>query len=503
MAEPRQTSLWMGTAPSPTPPRAPVPADGVDVDVCVIGAGITGITAAVLLEQAGRRVAVVEGHQVGDGVTGYTTAKVSVLQQTLLQQVRSKFGDDGLQAYADANKAGLDLIARLVVERDIDCDFRRRPSVTYTEREEEVSTIEDEFEAAQAVGLDARLDSEVDLPWDVAAAVVVENQAEFHPRRYLHALAGGLAGPIFERTWATGVHDGDRCVVRTDGGGEIRAQDVIVATHYPFLDRGLFFARLSPERSYAIGVRVRGEVPHGMFISAESPTRSVRSHPVAGGEILIVGGEGHKTGQEADERERYARLEAFARERFDVESIEYRWSAHDCMPADGMPYVGRYTPVSKHVWVATGYKKWGMTNGTAAAIMLTDRLTGRENAWRAAFDPNRLKPLAGGPTLIKENVNVAAHFFGDRFSSPDFDSLDALAPGDGGIVSTEEHGKVAAYRDEAGTVHAVSPTCTHLYCQVSFNQAEKSWDCPCHGSRFSVDGEVLQGPAVKPLDRRI
>jgi glycine/D-amino acid oxidase-like deaminating enzyme/nitrite reductase/ring-hydroxylating ferredoxin subunit len=474
----------------------------VDVDVCVIGAGMTGMTAAVLLEQAGRSVAVVDAHQVGDGVTGYTTAKISVLQQTHLHPIRSKFGDDGLRAYVEANRAGLELIARLVGERSIDCDFRRRPSVTYTESEQEVETIRKEVEAAKAAGLPARLETDVDLPWSVRAAAVVDDQAEFHPRKFLHALAGGLTGPIFERTTATDVRDGDPCVVSTDSGGDIRAREVIVATHYPFLDRGLFFARLSAERSYAIAVAVEGRVPEGMFISAESPTRSIRAYPVDGGELLIVGGEGHKTGQEADERTRYAKLEAFARERFDVTSVAYRWSAHDCMPVDGMPYVGRYSPVSRHLWVATGFQKWGMSNGAAAALMLADRLTGSGNAWLDAFDPNRIKPLAGGPKLLKENVNVAAHFFGDRISSPDFPSVERIGPGEGGIVKTEEHGKVAAYRDEAGTLHAVSPTCTHLYCQVSFNQAEKSWDCPCHGSRFGVDGEVLQGPAVKPLERR-
>ena len=499
---PKQTSLWMDTAPSPQAPRAAASSGVTEVDVCIVGAGITGMTAAVLIERAGKSVAVLDGHRVGDGVTGFTTAKISVLQHTLLHKVRSKFGEDGLRAYVEANTAGLELVARLVDEFGIDCDFRRRPDATYTEQESEVSTIEDVYEAATAGGLDARLQDDAGLPWEIRKAVVVDDMAEFHPRRYLHALAGQLQGPIFEHTWATGVHDGDPCVVRTDTGAEIRAQEVIVATHYPFLDRGLFFARLSPERSYAIGVRVSDELPRGMFISAESPTRSLRTHPVEGGEILIIGGEGHKTGQEDDERERYARLESYAHERFAVESIEYRWSAHDCKPADGMPYVGRYTPVSRHIWVATGYQKWGMSNGSAAALMLADKLTGRENSWLDAFDPNRMKPLAGGPTLIKENVNVAAHFFGDRLAGPDESSLDALEPGEGGIVKTEEHGKVAAYRDEAGTLHAVSPTCTHLYCQVAFNQAERSWDCPCHGSRFGVDGEVLQGPAVKPLEKR-
>jgi Rieske Fe-S protein len=298
----------------------------------------------------------------------------------------------------------------------------------------------------------------------------------------------------------TGVHDGDECRVETDLGPEVTAGAVVIATHYPTLDRGLFFARLSAERSYAIGLRARGRTPEGMFLSTESPAHSVRSAPYDGGELLIVGGESHKAGTD-DPVERYAALEAWARDRFDVESVEYRWSAQDAMPADGIPYVGKLTPVARNVYTASGFKKWGITNGAAAAIMLSDAIQGRENAWAATFDANRFKPLAAAPKLLKESVSVGAHFFGDRLSSPDVRSLDQLASGEGGIVKVDGD-KVAAFRDDDGVVHAVSPICTHQYCQVSFNAAERSWDCPCHGSRFATDGTVIEGPAVNPLERK-
>jgi len=227
----------------------------------------------------------------------------------------------------------------------------------------------------------------------------------------------------------------------------------------------------------------------------------VRATPFDGGELLIVGGEGHKTGTGGDTTERYARLESWARERFDVESVEYRWSAQDAMPLDGIPYVGKLSPASRSIWTASGFRKWGMTNGAAAAIMLADLIDERPNPWLATFDANRFKPLASATKLIKETVSVGAHFFGDRLSGPDLRSMDQLAPGEGALVA-HDGDTVAAYREPGGAVHAVSPVCTHLYCHVKWNVAERSWDCPCHGSRFAPDGTVLQGPAVKPLEPR-
>jgi glycine/D-amino acid oxidase-like deaminating enzyme/nitrite reductase/ring-hydroxylating ferredoxin subunit len=495
------TSLWIDTAPATT--YEPLPGD-VSTDVCVIGGGITGLTAALLLKRGGRRVVLLEMDRVGNGVTGYTTGKVTALHGMHYAHVRSRFGEDGARDYAAANQAALELIAGLVRDGDVDCDFRRKPNYVYSEDESERDDLREEAAAATAAGLAAEYTQETDLPWAVAGAVRAPDQAEFHARHYLLHLAGLVHGDgsfINERTRVVGVDDGEPCRVVTDRG-EVTAADVVVATHYPMLDRGLFFARLSPERSYALACRVAGPVPQGMYISTESPAHSVRSAPLDGDELLIVGGEAHKTGQGGDTAERYARLEAWARERFEISEVLYRWSAQDAMPADGVPYVGLVSPVSKHVWTGSGYRKWGLTNGTAAAMMLTDAIEGRENPWAATFDANRLKPVAAGPTLVKENVNVGAHFVADRLTPPDAESLDALLPGEGGIVVVDGD-RSAAYRDEDGTVHALSPTCTHLGCHVTWNRAERTWDCPCHGSRFdAVDGHVIQGPAVHDLERR-
>jgi Rieske Fe-S protein len=236
-----------------------------------------------------------------------------------------------------------------------------------------------------------------------------------------------------------------------------------------------------------------------MYISGDSPTRSVRAVPVDGEELLLVGGEGQKTGQGGDTEERYRALERFAREHWEVESVEYRWSAQDGTTVDTVPYVGPMTPFEDRVLMATGFAKWGMTNGTAAAMMLADRITGRENPWAGLFDPNRFNPRAAARKFVEENAQVGLRFFGDRLTKPGNRPIEDLAPGEGDIVRLDGE-KVAGHRRDDGSLVAVSAICTHLGCQVNWNTAERSWDCPCHGSRFSPEGDVLQGPAVHRLE---
>jgi len=287
-------------------------------------------------------------------------------------------------------------------------------------------------------------------------------------------------------------------VVRTPRG-TITAEHTIVASHFPFPDRSLAFARAHPQRSYAIACRIAGEVPDGMFLSAGAPTRSIRAVPVEGEELLLVGGEGHRTGTGGDTEERYAALEDFARSHWDVRSVEYRWSAQDSTTVDSLPFVGPMTPFEDRILMATGFAKWGLTGGTAAALLLADLVLDRPNPYAELFDPNRLNVRASAASLIKENAPVALRFLGDRVSKRGSRPIEDLAPDEGDIVSLAGE-KVAGYRDENGRLHAVSPVCTHMGCQVNWNRAERSWDCPCHGSRYAPDGTVLEGPAVHRLE---
>ena len=434
--------------------RRPALDRDVGVDVAVIGAGIVGLTTALLLEREGMKVAVLEMRHVGAGATGYTTAKLSSLHGLTYRQLAKSIGREKARTYGEANEAGIARVFELAAELEIDCDLRRKPNYTYAEDASDLDKVREEAELARELGLPATYVEELDLPYPVAGAVRFDDQGEFHPVKYLDGLAGALRGRVYEDTLATGIGSGR---VSTARGPRVSAEHVVVATHLSFLDRGLYFARCHPERSYVVAGRT-ADLPAAMYLSTESPAHSIRAH----GDWLLVGGESHKTGQ-ADAGERYARLSAWARERFGLEP-ELRWATQDQMPVDGVPYVGRHDPVSRNLWVATGFKKWGLAMGSAAAELLTAQIAGRDHRWAELFDPNRLRPRAGGPTFAKENANVAYRFFADR---------------------VRNHG---------------APRCTHLGCLLDWNDAERTWDCPCHGSRFAEGGEVIEGPAVERLN---
>lgn len=294
--------------------------------------------------------------------------------------------------------------------------------------------------------------------------------------------------------------DYDPCVVTTTGG-QVRAEQVIVATLLPFMQEGLFYARTYPSRSYALAISIEGAAPEGMFLGIDEPSRSVRPYPAPGSSTLIIEGGQHKTGQDPNTAQYYTALEEWARTVFAVRSIDYRWSAQDYMTGDRVPYVGRITEGCDRIWVATGFNKWGMANGTAAAMMLADAMSGRDNPWLTLYDATTSKLRASATTLIKENLDVASHLVGDRPKAIRVPDASDLSPGQADIVAVDGE-KVAAFRDESGTLHAVSPACTHMGCLLHWNAAEHTWDCPCHGSRFTTEGAVIEGPATGDLDRR-
>ncbi len=487
----------------PENPQRRYPAlDGeVRADVAIVGGGITGVTLATLLREEGAEVALVEADRIGLGVSGFTTAKVSALQAVIYEPLRSHFGSEAAAAFATANLAGLEWIADRTERDGIDCGFRRRTAYTYAATAEERPGVEHEADAAREAGLGVELVEQTALPFEDHGAVALAGQADFDPYAYLSGLADGLGGEgtaVFEGSRVVGVSEGSPCRVRT-AGGSVLCERVVLATLVPILDRSLGFARMHAERSYCVAVPAPDRAPEGMYINAGSPTRSLRACPSSQGELMIVGGEGHKTGQADSHSERYLRLQDFAAEHFSGSAVA-RWSAQDWITADRGPYVGPVTPLSSRVYMAGGYRKWGLTTGTASAQALAAVLSGKRSEFAETFTPNRIKPLASLPSLIRENADAGFHFFADRVRErPSRESPD-LAPGEAGIVTHDDR-RAAAYRDEKGGLHVVSPVCTHLWCQLRWNDAEASWDCPCHGSRFSPDGEVLQGPATNPLKR--
>jgi glycine/D-amino acid oxidase-like deaminating enzyme/nitrite reductase/ring-hydroxylating ferredoxin subunit len=492
-------SYWLRSAPATSYPALTADAD---CDVAVIGAGIVGVTAALKLSEEGARVTLLEARHIGSGATGYTTGKVSSLNGLIYARLSESFGEDTARAYGAANEAGLAMASDLIAAHGINCDFRRKPNYTYTESARGCANLEREVEVAKRIGLPADMvEGVAELPYPVAAAVRFSDQAEFHALRYLQGLAGAAldAGcAIHEQTRVVGVGRGRPCRVETEAGSVVRAGRVIVATHLPILDRGLYFARTHAERSYALLVRLRGEVPQGMYLSDESQAHSLRAVPTETGERLLVGGESHKAGQ-GDRAARYEALERWIRERFEVEAVEYRWATHDHISHDQLPFVGRLWPVGDTLLTATGFRKWGMAMGTSAGDILAELALGRKPPLADTFDPARFSLRHGLASFVKQNADDGVRFFGDRVLKRRRQA--ELEPGEGAIVG-DGLAQRATYRDESGALHSLSARCTHLGCILNFNTAERSWDCPCHGSRFdAVDGSVLEGPAVRPLAR--
>ncbi|HEX6713176.1 MAG TPA: FAD-dependent oxidoreductase [Thermoleophilaceae bacterium] len=491
-----QESLWLATAPKT---RYAKLRENIDVDVAVLGGGIAGLTTALLLKREGARVAVIEAARVGRGVTGCTTAKVSALQSTMYTTIRSRHGADAAAVYAEASLVGVERVAELAEQEQIGCNLERRPAFTYALEPEESSKIEREYEAALDAGLPVEM-AEPDLPYAVDAAVCLDDQVQLQPVRYVQGLAAAVHGDgsaVYERTRAVGVDEGARCSVETIGGTVV-ADHVVVATHYPVFDRGLYFARLKAQRSYCISARVRtrASLPQGMSINPGGTTRSVRSYK----QHLIIGGEGHSAAARDAQPKRFEALERFAREHWDVTSVVHRWSAQDPVPYDHLPVIGPYRPGSSRLWVSSGYMKWGLATATFGAEIVADAIAGRDNAWAATFNPSRVSPRSGHE-FAQLGAKFSLDFVLDRAKPPQTGSATDVPRGEARVVR-DGLGKTGVYRDEDGGLHAVSLRCTHLGCLLRFNAAETSWDCPCHGSRFDVDGAVLEGPAVSPLEQK-
>jgi glycine/D-amino acid oxidase-like deaminating enzyme/nitrite reductase/ring-hydroxylating ferredoxin subunit len=494
----RAESYWMATTPESGYPSL---SGDIRVDVAVLGGGIVGITSAFLLKEAGAlSVAVIEADRILTGVTGHTTAKVTSQHHLIYDRLLSKFGRRKAKQYAESNQAAIEKIASIVDSRNVACDFVRKPAYVYASSEESAGKILSEVEAAKNLGLPASFREDLPLPFKTYGSVRFDNQAQFHPRKYLCALAREIEGDgchIFEKTRALKMQGNSPITITTDKG-TIRAHKVIQATHFPINDKpGMMFQRLYQSRSYVLGVRIRDSFPQGMFINAEEPVRSLRSQPSDGGELILVSGEGHRTGEGDHEIDHYRNLEKWIRSVYSVNSIDYRWSTQDTVSIDNLPYIGRLPSESENSFVATGFRKWGMTTGTAAAMILTDLVLGRSNPWEEVYDPSRFKPIESAKKLFSQVAEATKGLVGDRITSPSEKAAD-IAPREGAIVKIEGE-RVAAYRDRDGVLHTLDPACRHMGCIVSWNSAEKTWDCPCHGSRYFAEGGVIDSPTVYGL----
>lgn len=494
---PTTKPLWSDTAVIPRQSAASGP---VTVDVCVIGAGITGLTAADLLKTAGKTVAVIDLGRIGIGETSHTSAHLTEVFDINYRDLIANFGTEGAELAAHSVRRSIDRIEETVRRDGINCGFRRIPGYRYTEHASERSEIEAEAEAALRIGVPNELLGSAPLPFPTSRAIRFNHQAQFNPLQYLNVLAARIPGDgshIFEDTRMLDVEEGEPCRVETDRGS-IMADDVFVAANVPSINKFFLHTKIAAYRTYAIAAITNDSFDRSqLFWDIADPYHYIRSYDFAGTNYLIIGGEDHKTGHEGHAVNRFQKLEAYARERFAIESVTHRWSGQIIEPVDGLPYIGR-NPMSDHVFVATGFSGTGLTFGTVAAMLVSDLIVGNQNPWTELYDPSRLKPMASIRGFIAENIDFPSHLIGDRISRAQESDTSRIRENEGAMVRVGGK-KVAAYRDPKGEMHLLSPVCPHLGCYVHWNEAEKSWDCPCHGSRFSPKGQLLNGPAVSDL----
>lgn len=502
----KTASIWHATSEGTKYPQL---SGDISVDVAIVGGGITGLTAAVLLQRNGLNVALLEASRIGSGVTGNTTAHISEVPDMGYRQLIASLGEEQAQRVVQSRRIAIETIASFVKTDKIDCEFERLSGYLYAESESEVSQLERETQAARKLGVSASAIADVPLPFPVKGGILFSNQAQFHALKYLQGLANaftGEGGKIYEDSRVLDIDIDRDPLAMSTAGGKVTAKEVILATIMPIHDLLKMqeilplTTKAAPYRSYVMGVRLDGvSAPKGLFWDTAQPYHYTRCYNTPAGEMLVVGGEDHKTGQEIDETECYRKLEQYLRDRYPIAAIDYRWSAQLYEPVDGLPFIGS-SALHPHLHFATGYSGNGMSFGTIAGLIFSDSILGNKNPWKKLYDPNRFNLVASAQGFLSENIEVAKHFIGDRFKA-DVHSLSQVPLKEGRIVEVGGE-QVAVYRDESGDIHTLSPVCTHAHCIVNWNAAEKSWDCPCHGGRFSATGEVLNGPPIKDLQRR-
>jgi glycine/D-amino acid oxidase-like deaminating enzyme/nitrite reductase/ring-hydroxylating ferredoxin subunit len=484
------TSLWRD--------RPPIETDTVlsdRYDDVVVGAGITGLVTALLLARAGRRVAVIEAREIGSVTTGNTTGKVSLLQGTRLSRILERQSHRVASAYVEANREGQAWLLRFCDDHDV--PYQRRTAVTYAAETASLDSARAEHEAARHLGLAVSWRDRLDVPFPHVGGTTLDDQAQLDAMDVLDALVREVrreGGTVVTGRRVVGAPLTGGPAVDLEDGSRVSAANVVLATGVPVLDRGLYFAKVEPQRSYALSFR-HPSPPELMLLSAGSPTRSVRDAPSASGPLLLVGGEGHTVGRARSTNARLDTLRAWTQQWFAGAEETHAWSAQDYSSHDGLPFVGALPRGRGHVYLATGYGKWGLTNGVAAALSLTQEIHGHRASWQRPISRRITRP-SGALEMARLNAAVAAHLVGDLARAELSPTRD---PAEGeGVVGRRGARPVGRARVD-GRVCSVTAICSHLGGTLTWNDAERSWDCPLHGSRFTPDGEVLEGPATRPL----
>lgn len=495
------SSYWVESTPQTNYPKIE---KDFDTDVLIIGGGITGIVTSYMLSNSNLSVSIVEADRMAMGVTANTTAKITSQHDLLYDYLLNSFGFDTAKGYLDSNEDAIKIIEDIVKKENIDCDFLSQDAYVYTCDKSNVQKIVDEVSAVTSLGLKAEYVTECPLPFKIEAAIKFPNQAQFHPRKYLLSLLQILDKRnvnIFENSKVIDIkHVKDRYEVYVNNN-KITAKYLVMACHYPIKNfPGMYFIKMYQDSSYAIGVELDKDVFDGMYISCDTPTASFRNAPYDNGKkLLIVGGSGHKTGAtDVNIDDSYTNLENYIKSVYPKAKIKYRWMTEDCVTLDKIPYIGEFSKFLPNMYVATGYKKWGMTTSHVAAKIISDKILGIDNPYEDIYTATRLEPIKNSKefgNMLKQSVYSLAI----NKISPPIKSYTELENDNGGVVDYNGK-KLGIYKDKSGKIFAVVPYCKHLGCELTWNNLEKTWDCPCHGSRYKYTGEMITEPTTESLD---
>ncbi|CDQ39871.1 MULTISPECIES: FAD-dependent oxidoreductase [Virgibacillus] len=492
------TSFWRDTLSLPK--FRPLDTS-IKTDVGIVGGGIVGITAAYLLSKQNIKVTLIDADELLNGTTGHTTAKITAQHGLIYDELIRHMDIENAGLYLKAADEAKQLIEEIIKTHHIDCNYKKEDAFIYTNSDKWLDNLENEYNAYRQLNINSTLSETMPLDIPVKSVLQMKDQAQFHPLKYLLTLieeSCNQDAAYYEHTTAIDIEYNKYPSIVTKEGHRITCKYVICATHFPFYDRdSYYFARMYAERAYVLGIQSRKPYPGGMYINAETPTRSIRSTKWGGSDLWLIGGENHKTGQGKSTLHHYKALQQFAEQNFEMKSCDYRWSAQDLTTLDKLPYIGPIKKSEDAVLVATGFRKWGMTNGTVAAKIISSQIVEQHSDYTALFTPTRFQADPSIRKFAQTNMDVAKHMIQGKLDNTE-NQLNQLAP-DQATVTRINGNRTGVYKDKENQLHVVDTTCTHLGCEVEWNSGERSWDCPCHGSRFSYTGEVIEGPANKSL----
>ena len=474
----------------------------LETDVCIVGAGIFGLTCAYYLSNLGYRVTVLEKYKIGEKTTGHTTAKITSQHGLFYSYLANSYSQKFAQDYLEANEQAIKNIKNIIDKEKIKCDFEYKNSYVYTTKKEDLKFIKKEQKAIENLGFNCEYVTKTGLPFEIEGAICFKNQAQFHPLKYLNGLCHCITknnNEIYTNSTVFDVQKENDFYITFSNNFNVKSKYVIVATHYPFINfPGFYFAKMYQSTSYLIAVDTKKTLFNGMYISATNPILSFRTANYNGKELLLIGGGEHKTGQPTSYQNSYGMLEEEAKKYYPNCEILFRWDTRDCISLDKLPYIGSYSHILPHMYLGTGFKKWGMTLSNVAANIIVDIINNKKNKFSYLFDSSRLKPLKNADEMKNILVQSANSLLLNKLKRANM-NFDEIANDSGSIIEINNE-KIGIYKNASGKIYAVKPICTHLGCLLSWNDVDKTWDCPCHGSRFNFDGKSLYDPAFKDLE---